>query len=156
MNYLMICAYRYNFMSTICSKKIQKIISFFYSLPLYHMKKLLSLAIGVISLTVTTFTYAADQYTDRSTWSSTKPEQISGREITTQQVTVSVNVEAFWTQTATSPYTKVFRPYSINGQYAAYGARPSYKEFHFACAVPIQAFVAATPYNDGQTIPGYN
>ncbi len=67
---------------------------------------------------------------------------------------VGYNMVHYGTQTATSPHYRMFRNYSINRQYGAYGARESYGEKHFTRYVDAYMLSYAKTYEPGVLIKG--
>ncbi len=57
------------------------------------------------------------------------------------------------TQEAAEPHYRVFRSFSINGEYDAYGARKSYGEKCLTVTVSAEQLAQATVYGAGEYIP---
>ena len=60
----------------------------------------------------------------------------------------------YGTQEAEDPYCRVFRNYSINGDYKAYGARKSYGEKHFTRIVTEEDLANAQQFEPGVLVKG--
>jgi uncharacterized repeat protein (TIGR02543 family) len=87
-----------------------------------------------------------------SNWSSTYVSSAPDRQVETRATTVSYNMVVYVTQEAAPPYYRNFRSYSVNGNYAAYGLRSSYGEFHYTKFITKAELDAAPRYNEGDYI----
>lgn len=72
------------------------------------------------------------QWLNWSSWSTSVPAQAANREVEKREVVEGYNLVMYITQEANYPYTRNFRNYSVNGNYAAYGLRSSYGEFAYS------------------------
>ena len=89
-----------------------------------------------------------------SSWSRTPVYASSSRQVETRQVVVGYNMVHYGTQTASSPHYRMFRDYSIKGNFDYYGARYSYDEKHFTRYVSASSLSYAKTYAPGTLITG--
>ncbi len=90
-------------------------------------------------------------------WSSWKDYPVyasSTRQVETRRVITEYHMVHYGTQTDSSPHYRVFRNYSINGKYEAYGARSSYGEKHYTRSVSPSMLDKAVTYEPGVLIKG--
>ena len=87
-------------------------------------------------------------FTDWSTWSTNVVESSATREVERRQrrIVISYNMVHFGTQQDTEPYYRMFRDYSIQGNYQKYHARDTYGEKHYTKKVPAWKIDSATSY----------
>lgn len=92
--------------------------------------------------------HGAQQWTDWSEWTTDEITSSSVQEIQTRQnrVLIGYNMVHYGTQQDTSPYYRMFRDYSIDGNYELYHARASYKEKHLTKTVSIAQMNSASEY----------
>lgn len=89
----------------------------------------------------------------------TAPPQNSSQQVTWQPPVTQTNpvkgynMVIYVTQEAKSPYTRVFRNFSIGGNYEYYGARSSYGEKHFEIQITPDQLNRAEKYGPGAFIP---
>jgi beta-lactam-binding protein with PASTA domain len=75
-------------------------------------------------------------YGDWTGWSTSNPGgNTDSREVEQRSETVSYLVICYQTQDANDPYNRWFRDFSLNGNYAGYGARASYGEHYYEWTV---------------------
>lgn len=88
-------------------------------------------------------------WTEWSSWSSNPVTSSSTREVETRtnQTVTGYNMVHYGTQQAKDPHYRMFRDYSIGGEYSFYGARESYGEKHLTKYVTAREFYYATPYS---------
>ena len=88
-------------------------------------------------------------WTEWSSWSSNPVTSSSTREVETRtnQTVTGYNMVHYGTQQAKDPHYRMFRDYSIGGDYSFYGARKSYGEKHLTRYVSAEKFYYATPYS---------
>lgn len=88
-------------------------------------------------------------WTEWSSWSSNPVTSSSTREVETRtnQTVTGYNMVHYGTQQAKDPHYRMFRDYSIGGDYSFYGARESYGEKHLTKYVTAREFYYATPYS---------
>jgi len=87
-----------------------------------------------------------------SSWSTANPgTSNSNKEVQTQQNITGYNIFYYCTQEAASPYTRVYRNFSINGKYNEYGARQSYGEFNKQKTVSKSVWESASSVNAGSS-----
>ena len=118
-----------------------------------NIKWLAVLLIVVLLLGVTPV-YALDSYganyTEWSEWSTTVPESKEGREIQTRDVTIGYNMVTYLTMTQQG--VRQYRSYSVGGNYAAYGLKASYGEFHYSYYAAKAAIDAADTAAEGSYV----
>lgn len=92
--------------------------------------------------------HGAQQWTDWSEWTTDEITSSSVQEVQTRQnrVLIGYNMVHYGTQQDTSPYYRMFRDYSIDGNYELYHARASYKEKHLTKTVSIAQMDSASEY----------
>ena len=88
-------------------------------------------------------------WTEWSSWSSDPVVSSSTREVETRanKTVIGYNMVHYGTQQAKDPHYRMFRDYSIGGEYSFYGARESYGEKHLTKYVTAREFYYATPYS---------
>lgn len=89
---------------------------------------------------------ATPQYTAWSDWSTSSPENKTGREIETQEVTEGYNMIVCVTQQ--TDYNRNFRSSSVNGNYSGNGLRASYGEHiyrRYASKADVDAAATCSP-----------
>lgn len=101
-----------------------------------------------------------ESWSDWSDWTTSAIESTSKREVETRQreIVVAYNMVHYGTQKDSSPHYRMFRDYSIEGNYEKYDARVSYGEKHLTKRVSAEKMHTATAYlPDGSLIsPVYN
>lgn len=92
--------------------------------------------------------YMLTEWSDWSDWSSNPVTSSSTREVETRtnKTVAGYNMVHYGTQQAKDPYYRMFRDYSIGGEYNLYGARESYGEKHLTRYVSAEQFYHATQY----------
>lgn len=92
--------------------------------------------------------HGAQQWSDWSEWTTDEITSSSVQEVQTRQnrVLIGYNMVHYGTQQDTSPYYRMFRDYSIDGNYELYHARASYKEKHLTKTVSIAQMDSASEY----------
>ena len=87
-------------------------------------------------------------WTEWSSWSSNPVTSSSTREVETRtnQTVTGYNMVHYGTQQAKDPHYRMFRDYSIGGDYSFYGARKSYGEKRLTRYVSAEEFYYATSY----------
>jgi hypothetical protein len=97
-----------------------------------------------------------DTWSGWSEWSSSAPNPgaNANRQVETRSVVTGYNMSVYQTQEAASPYNRVFRDHSINGNYSGYGARSSYGEFHYTATATKSETDNAAKYSNGAYISG--
>lgn len=70
-----------------------------------------------------------------------------------EDVVVGYNLVLYRTQENAEPHYRNFRPYSINKNYQAFGARQSYGEYHYTKYVTADELSRATVYPAGSWVP---
>ncbi|MDR1560577.1 MAG: Ig-like domain-containing protein [Clostridiales bacterium] len=93
----------------------------------------LALALALSPLTGGMGSAAAAEWGAWSDWSADNPGSSGTRQVESRSVVTGYNMFVYQTQEAASPYNRVFRDYSINGDYSGHGARSSYGEFLYTC-----------------------
>jgi hypothetical protein len=89
-----------------------------------------------------------------SGWSASAPSPgaSSTRQVETRSVVTGYNMQVYQTQESASPYNRVFRDYSINGNYSGYSARSSYGEFRYTATATKSEVDGASKYSNGSYI----
>lgn len=88
-------------------------------------------------------------WSEWSSWSMNKVESSATREVETregQKRIVGYNMVHYGTQQKIQPYYRMFRDYSIAGNYEQYGARESYGEKHLTKYVTVSQMNSAVTY----------
>ena len=80
-------------------------------------------------------------------------DEYSGKRNEGEEI-IGYNMVHYGTQMAVSPNYRMFRNYSINGEYGNYGARESYGEKHFTRYVNADMLADAKTYELGSLIKG--
>ena len=102
----------------------------------------------------------AAEYGAWSGWSTTKPGEQPGRQIETRSTVVGYNMVTYLTMGQDS--VRQYRSYSVNGNYAAYGLRSAYGEFHYTYYADATAIANADICAEGAYVnyagntAGYN
>lgn len=111
---------------------------------------------GNVSISTTTTPAAPDDGTwgAWSGWSASAPSPgaSSNRQVESHSVVTGYNMQVYQTQEAASPYNRVFRDYSIGGNYSGYGARSTYGEFHYTATATKSEVDGASKYSNGSYI----
>lgn len=89
------------------------------------------------------------QWLSWSSWSTSVPAQAANRKVEKREVVEGYNLVVCVTQEANYPYTRNFRNYSVNGNYAAYGLRSSYGEFTYSMFATKAELDAAAVCSEG-------
>ena len=87
-------------------------------------------------------------WSEWSSWSTNPVTSSTTREVETRQSRslIGYNMVHYGTQQAVEPYYRMFRDYSIGGNYSKYGARSSYTEKHLTKYVTVAQMNSATSY----------
>ena len=87
-------------------------------------------------------------WSEWSSWSTNPVSSSSTREVETRQgrTLIGYNMVHYGTQQAVEPYYRMFRDYSINGNFDKYGARASYAEKHLTKYVSVAQMNWAVSY----------
>ena len=87
-------------------------------------------------------------WSEWSNWSTNPVSSSTTREVETRQsrTLIGYNMVHYGTQQAAEPHYRMFRDYSISGNYSKYGARSSYTEKHLTKYVTVAQMNSATTY----------